>query len=116
MNTNTVNRVAKGECPLCYTDNPYTQSICAECYLPLPWARADMAEREPSGQCLRCQTDNPYTCLNCSNCGGRLPWANAVSAATGTDTTALGRSRVASTEVGGHKRNIVDIKVKLRGI
>ncbi len=68
-----------GQCPLCYTENPYSRSLCGECNLPLPWAKAEMHEREPCGHCLRCQTENAYTTLNCVSCGSRLPWANAVS-------------------------------------
>lgn len=68
-----------GECPLCYTENPYNRSHCTECNLPLPWAKAEMYEREPCGACLKCNSENPYTSLNCWSCGARLPWANAVS-------------------------------------
>jgi hypothetical protein len=68
-----------GQCPLCYTENPYSRSLCSECNLPLPWAKAEMHEREPCGECLKCRSENPYTSLNCWSCGARLPWANAVS-------------------------------------
>lgn len=68
-----------GQCPLCYTENPYNRSHCTECNLPLPWAKAEMHEREPCGHCLKCQSENAYTTLNCVSCGSRLPWANAVS-------------------------------------
>lgn len=68
-----------GQCPLCYTENPYSRSHCGECNLPLPWAKAEMHEREPCGHCLKCESENAYTSLNCVSCGARLPWANAVS-------------------------------------
>lgn len=72
-------KTPKGQCPLCYTENPYSRSHCTECNLPLPWAKAEMHEREPCGHCLKCQSENPYTSLSCWSCGARLAWANAVS-------------------------------------
>lgn len=79
ITTTETTRIPMGQCPLCYTENPYSISVCTECSLPLPWASAPLVEREPSGKCLRCAADNPYSMLNCLSCGGRLPWANAVS-------------------------------------
>ena len=79
MSAHDASRVPQGECPLCYTENPYSISVCTECSLPLPWAHAPLAEREPCGKCIKCDADNPYSTLNCGVCGGRLPWANAVS-------------------------------------
>ena len=84
MNTNSSpmggERPPMGQSPLCYTDNAYRVSRCAECNLPLPWAKTEVAERESCGACHRCQAENPYTTLNCASCGSRLPWSNAVSA------------------------------------
>jgi hypothetical protein len=102
-----------GECPLCYTANPYSISHCCECNLPLPWAKAETHEREPCGQCLKCQSENPYTSLNCWSCGARLPWANAVSPAS-QQLAAKGSQLavMASPSANGHTAPVMPIAMQ----
>lgn len=72
-------KTPKGQCPLCYGDNSYEVSHCAECGFPLPWARAEMHEREPHGDCPKCHEKNLYSASNCRACEAFLPWAYAIS-------------------------------------
>lgn len=94
-----------GQCPLCYTENPYTLSHCAECNLPLPWAKAEMHEREPCGHCLKCESENPYTSLNCWSCGARLPWANAVSPLAQASASSSSLNGLALPAANGYSSN-----------